>query len=76
MVTAYLLINVASGTETTVANALLKLREVKDVSVVYGEYDLILKIELKTMESLQEFILNKIRTISDIKRTSTMIAVK
>jgi DNA-binding Lrp family transcriptional regulator len=76
MVTAYILINVASGTETEVGNELLNLKEIKDLNVVYGEYDLIIKVELKNMEDLQDFIINKVRSIKAIKRTSTMIAVK
>ncbi len=76
MVTAYILINIQSGTEKEVSEQLLKLKEVKDLNVVYGEYDIITKVDIKNMEGLQEFIINKIRSIKSIKRTSTMIAVK
>ena len=76
MITAYLAILVKPGEESNVADKLTEMPEVKDVDVVYGEYDIIAKIEVKDMESLQKFLVTKIRAIDEIDRTSTMIAIK
>lgn len=76
MVSAYLLILVKPGEETTVVDKLNKLDEVKMTDVVYGEYDVIAKVEVSDMEALQKFLMDKIRRIDEIERTSTMIAIK
>lgn len=75
MVSAYVLIVVKPGTESKIAEKMVGMKEVKDVSVVYGEYDIIAKIEVENMDKLQEFVIN-LRKNTDIERTSTMIAVK
>jgi DNA-binding Lrp family transcriptional regulator len=76
MVTAYVLLIVKPGEESTVAERLEKMPEVKDVSVVYGEYDVVAKIEKESMEALQDFLIKKIRAMDEVERTSTMISLK
>lgn len=43
------------------------------MNILYGEYDLIIKIELDGISELSDFILDKIRAISAIERTTTLI---
>ncbi|MCD6547305.1 MAG: Lrp/AsnC ligand binding domain-containing protein [Nanoarchaeota archaeon] len=76
MVTAYILLIVKPGEESTVAERLTKMDGVKDVSVVYGEYDIVAKVEKPSMEELQNFLIKNIRGIDEVERTSTMIALK
>jgi DNA-binding Lrp family transcriptional regulator len=75
MVTAFILIVVKPGTEESVAEKLGKLEEIKDIGIVYGEYDIIAKVQVPTMEDLQNFVI-RIRKNPDIERTSTMITTK
>lgn len=75
MVTAYVLIITRPGAEDEVAMNLLKMKEVKDAGVVYGEYDIVTKVEVPTMEGLQGFIL-KLRKDKAVERTTTMIVSK
>lgn len=49
--------------------------EVKVAYVVYGEYDLIVKVETDTLKDLDQFITEKIRKMPEIQMTSTMIAI-
>jgi DNA-binding Lrp family transcriptional regulator len=74
MVTAYIMVEVESGTENDVAASVKKKSGVKDVGIVYGEYDIVLKVEVGTMEDLQNFVLS-LRKEKGIRRTTTMIAV-
>jgi DNA-binding Lrp family transcriptional regulator len=74
MVIAYVMIVTEPGTENTIANKLKKKESVKDVGIVYGEYDIITKIEVKSMLDLQNFIL-ELRKNKGIQRTTTMISV-
>ena len=76
MVVAYVLLIVKPGEESTVAEKLRGMDGVKDVSVVYGEYDIVAKIEKESMEDLQNFLIKKIRTMDEVERTSTMISLK
>lgn len=73
MVTAYLLLKVKPGIEDTVAKDLAKLREVKDACSVYGEYDIVMKVSVPTMNKLQEFVMN-LRKDTKIERSSTLIS--
>ncbi len=75
-IVAYVLFKVASGTEPEVAEKLVEFKEVLDASIVFGEYDVIARVELDDVEKLQGFISNKIRAVPDILVTSTMIISK
>ncbi len=72
-VVAYLLINAKPGSEVKVAEEYINKKEVKEATVVYGVYDIIMKIEVKTMTELENFILN-LRKNKDIEQTSTLIS--
>jgi anthranilate phosphoribosyltransferase len=72
---AYLLISVI-GNEQEVLNKLKELDEVKEVHVLFGEWDIIAKIEKDTTEGLSAFVMDNIRPIDDIKVTSTLIVAK
>jgi len=76
LVVAYILLVVKPGEESKVAGKLLAMKDIKDVSVVYGEYDIIAKVEKENMESLQNFLIKQIRSLDEIERTSTMISLK
>ncbi len=75
MVVAYVLFVVEPGSETKISSSLMKKKEIKDVAVVYGEYDLVTKIEVDSMAGLQDFVIGT-RKHKEIKRTTTMIAVQ
>ncbi len=75
MVTAYLLLNAKPGMENKIALKLNRMREVKEANVVYGEYDIIIKVSLPTMNKLREFVIN-IRKNTEIERSSTLISTR
>ena len=76
MVVAYLMMLVKPGEEVPVAEKLQEMPEVQSVDIVYGEYDVVAKIKVESMEKLQKFLMDKIRKIDEIERTSTMITIK
>jgi len=57
-------------------NELIKIPEIKEVYIVYGTYDVVAKIEADTLEKIREVITDKIRRLSDIRTTVTMIVVE
>ena len=76
MVTAYIMVIVKPGSEIKVAERLMREGEVKDIAIVYGEYDIIMKVEVETMEDLQKFLSEKVRAIDEVEKTTTLIAWK
>jgi DNA-binding Lrp family transcriptional regulator len=75
MVTAYIFIITKPGSRADISSAsFLKMEGVKDVTEVYGEYDIIIKVYVKKMEELQKFILN-LRKLGGVDKTSTMISM-
>lgn len=70
---AYILINTKYGREKEVAHELMELEQVENVHILYGQYDLITKVSALTMDDLEKFILNNIRSMRDIESTQTLI---
>jgi Lrp/AsnC family leucine-responsive transcriptional regulator len=75
-VKAYIMINVKTGTEDEVCEKVLKFSEVEEAAAIYGEFDLILKVKAKDMNSLDRLIVDKLRSIPDIILTATMLIAK
>ncbi|MBR9679303.1 MAG: Lrp/AsnC family transcriptional regulator [Nanoarchaeota archaeon] len=75
MIRAYLLLITKPGVESRIASKLINIKEVKDIEVVYGDYDIVIKVEFPNMDELSAFI-KKLRAIKNIKNTSTMIAMQ
>ena len=74
MAKAYVLINSEIGGEQEVVDQLKAMKEVVEVSVVYGVYDVIVKLEAESMEALKELITSKVRHLNKVRSTMTMIA--
>jgi len=67
------LIKVAAGTEAMVFEALTKIEGVEEVNVVYGEYDIIAKVNARSMDDLRNIVIKQIRGVRDIVKTETAI---
>jgi DNA-binding Lrp family transcriptional regulator len=76
MVIGFVLMHVSPLHEYEVFNKLSKLHEVREVHPLFGEYDLIAKIEAEDYESIGEIIIHKIKTIEGIVDTTTLTGIK
>jgi len=76
MTLAFVLLAVRVGSEKAVIKKLLEYIEVEDAHILFGEYDIILKVNSNDNNSLQSFILEKVRSITDIEQTSTLISAE
>lgn len=74
MVTAYVLVATTTGEEKAVAEELEKLKEVELADILYGEWDIILRVKVESLKDLDSFLTQKIRKMKNIKLTSTLIA--
>jgi DNA-binding Lrp family transcriptional regulator len=68
-------LNVETGTEEEVMNSLKDLTEVKEARMVYGVYDIIVRVETETMEELKTVVSWTIRRLDRVRSTMTMIVV-
>jgi DNA-binding Lrp family transcriptional regulator len=76
MVIGFVLMHVSPLREYEVFNKLSKLHEVIDVHPLFGEYDLIAKIEAKDYESIGEIVIQKIKTIDGVADTMTLTGIR
>jgi len=73
---AFVLINVESGSEEEVLKQIKKIAGVEEAYYSYGVYDIIAKIKAETMERLRETVTQKMRTISKVRSTLTLIIME
>ncbi len=73
---AFVLINTETGFMDDVLKSLSEIEGVKEAYSVYGVYDIIAKIEANTMDDLKDIVTWKIRKISNVRTTLTMIVVE
>jgi len=75
-VLGYVLVTIAPANEQEVFNKLSKLSEIVEIHPLFGEYDIIAKIEADDFEKLGGIILSKIRSIKGVIDTKTLTGVK
>ncbi|GAB98016.1 DNA-binding Lrp family transcriptional regulator [Kineosphaera limosa] len=75
MVQAYVLVQTEVGSSGKVAAAFSAMTGVMSASEVTGPYDLIVRIAADDLESLGEFVLDRIQTVEGITRTLTCTIV-
>lgn len=68
----FILIKAAPALEHEVYNNLSKVREIIDLQPLFGEYDLIAKIETEDFEKLGEIVINNIRSVKGVIDTKTL----
>jgi len=73
---AYVMINCTLGSESSIIGQLKSIPGVTEVRGVFGNYDILAKIQVSSVESLREMIALRIRKIPDISSTTTVICSK
>jgi DNA-binding Lrp family transcriptional regulator len=73
VILAYVLFKVSSGTEREVCQKLATFGEVIEADIVFGEYDVIATLATETLDKLEEFVSERIRSVPNVLVTSTMI---
>jgi len=74
--TAFVLIKAKPMMEADVYRALLKLENVVETHVVYGEYDLAARIDFKDDKEMSKILIGEFRNIPGVEQTETLIAVE
>ena len=73
---AYVLLGVQPNTEEKVYQKLQKLKEVRQVNLLFGSWDVMAQVEVPSTQALNEFMLEKIRKIPEVSLTATMLVAK
>jgi DNA-binding Lrp family transcriptional regulator len=73
---AFVLINVESGSEDEVLKELRTVEGVEESYFSYGVYDIITKIQAETMEKLKDMVSRRIRTLTKVRSTLTLIMME
>ena len=70
---AYVLINCDLGSETQIVEEVKTMDYVKEISGIFGNYDIIVKLECKNIDGISETIAKKIRKIDKVNTTTTLM---
>lgn len=73
---AYILVNSERGKEQDIYEAVNLLEEVVSAHIVFGEWDMIARVDVENSEALGTLILDKIRPLPGVTLTSTLIIAK
>ncbi len=76
MITAYVLLRIKPGMDRNVLNSVKKLTQVKIVETLYGEYDMLIKVTVETLETLDSFIFDTVRTIKGVDGSTTLVTME
>ncbi len=72
----YVLIRLDKPVEEEVLDRLLELKKVREAHILFGEWDLIAKVEAENPEELGGYVIDNIRGIEGVNLTSTLISAK
>ena len=73
---AYIMLGVQPNTEEKVYLKLQKLKEVRQVNLMFGSWDILAQVDVPGTQALNEFMLDKIRKIPEVSMSATMIVAK
>jgi len=72
----FILIKAAPALEHEVYTKILKVPQIIELHPLFGEYDLIAKIEAENFEKLGEIVINNIRSVKGVIDTKTLTGTR
>ncbi len=72
---SYVLISCEVGAQESILAELKSIESVKEISGVFGSYDIIVKLGATSEEEIKDIVVSKIRNLQKIRTTLTL-AVK
>jgi len=67
------MINCEMGAEGTIMDALKSIDPVREVLGVFGNYDIVVKVECSNVDEICETIAKKIRQLDKVQSTTTIM---
>ena len=75
MINAYILLTMQTGNTEKAISEMRKIENVEKISVVAGEYDIVVRVQVKSLENLLK-VTNKLQMINGVKKTTTQVIEK
>ena len=72
MAVGYVLVNVTPGMEIEAYNSIKGLQHVDDITVLFGDYDLIIKLVADDLASIAKTVVETIRPVDGVLNTKTL----
>jgi DNA-binding Lrp family transcriptional regulator len=71
--TAYVMINCEMGSESSVMEKIKSIEGVKEVAGVFGNYDVLVKIQSTKIDEISRTIIADIRSLDKVRCTTTLM---
>ena len=75
MVLGFVLVTTSAGMERMVYEVIKDIEEVKDAHPLFGEYDIILKLDAESHDKIASIVVDSIRKIPGVIDTKTLIRI-
>jgi DNA-binding Lrp family transcriptional regulator len=75
MINAYILISMRPGKSEKVVKEMRKIENVEKISIVAGDYDIVVRVHVKSLERLLH-VTDKLQMIEGVKKTTTQVIEK
>ena len=72
MAVGYVLVNVTPGMEIEAYNTIKGMDNVDDITVLFGDYDLIVKLVADNLASIAKTVVETIRPVKGVINTKTL----
>ena len=72
MAVGYVLVNVTPGMEIEAYNTIKGMQNVDDITVLFGDYDLIIKLVANDLASIAKTVVETIRPVEGVLNTKTL----
>lgn len=73
---AYILVSLTDKEEIKILEDFQDMPEVQEAHILFGEWDLILKVKLNSPEDVGSFVIEKVRSNPGVELSSTMIVAR
>ena len=72
-VTAYILLNVEMSTQNNVFETIKTMDEAREVYLIFGAFDIIVKAEFQDNDQLSTFVVDKLKSLEGVLETQTYV---
>jgi len=76
MATGFALLSISPLQEKSVYSALKNVLEITEIHPLFGEFDILVKIECQDIDQIGEVVIQKIRVLKGIVDSKTLIGTK
>jgi len=76
MAIGFALLSISPLHEKTVYEHLTRIPEIIEVHPLFGEFDILIKIEAQDIDTIGSIVINKIRSIQGVMDSKTLIGTK